>query len=195
MPPRGVTTWMRLEIPDSDPSELILTCSIVLINLVPSTPEQHPVDAERLVTITRPETARSESSAEALIEEARRLRRRRLFGRSVAAAPLIIAGALVAVWFGGGFGNSNASRHSAPPPPHLRASPAVTDLSATALAHEINVLAFSPFGDHKLWVGDGGYIATSNDGGQQWATITPTNVIGDDAVERVSGSGAFGQSL
>jgi photosystem II stability/assembly factor-like uncharacterized protein len=72
--------------------------------------------------------------------------------------------------------------------PHL-------ELRSTAAAHEINVLAFSPFGNDKLWAGDGGYIATSDDGGEHWTTITPANVIGDDGVERVSGFGSYRQNL
>jgi hypothetical protein len=70
-----------------------------------------------------------------------------------------------------------------------------SSLKSVTANQGVNVLAFAPMQDGRLWAGNGAYIATSDDEGQRWSTVTPPNVADDDAVERVSGFSSFGDHL
>jgi len=75
---------------------------------------------------------------------------------------------------------------------HASSQPARPREAASGPAGDFVTLAFSTFAGGDIWAGNGDSIWRSDDGGGHWGTITPTNLIGDDATVRLSGFGSFG---
>jgi hypothetical protein len=61
-------------------------------------------------------------------------------------------------------------------------------------SNDLVALSFSPIVGEQLWAGNGGAIYRSDDGGIRWRTITPPNLVGDDAAVRVTGFTSYGGS-
>lgn len=83
----------------------------------------------------------------------------------------------------------------------LSSSPALGALSpaspgpperAVTVPNAFVALAFGMFDGGDIWAGNGGGIWRTNDNGARWHDITPANLVGDDAVVRLTGFGWFG---
>jgi hypothetical protein len=143
---------------------------------------------EQAATSDRPST-----DAEALIREARRLRRRRwAIGIAVVVLALIAGG--IGIGIGGG-GSRGAVGSSGSGSGAAAGSGSRQDRSGVAIAaHAPLAVESGLVAPDEGWVSNGNGLYLTTNGARTWRTITPKNLVGNDAVGRMDELVAMGSA-